>query len=254
MANTIILKNSSTAAAVPVAGDLTAGELAVNTADRKLYTKNVGGTVVQVGDIATSLDGGLGGSLPYQSAAGVTAMLANGTAGQLLQSNGTTVAPSWVASLNPLTSGTAVASTSGTAIDFTGIPSWVKKITVMFRGVSTNGSSHYLVQIGAGSPTTSGYTGSASVVTTGVATTNLTTGFGVYSNLGAATVISGGLTITTLGSNVWVASGVSAIDTAIGTMPTAGAVTLSGTLDRVRITTVNGTDTFDAGSINIMYE
>jgi hypothetical protein len=47
MANTIILKNSSTASAVPVAGDLTAGELALNTADRKLYTKTVGGVVVE---------------------------------------------------------------------------------------------------------------------------------------------------------------------------------------------------------------
>ena len=38
------------------------------------------------------------------------------------------------------------------------------------------------------------------------------------------------------------------------TLVGGGNVTLSGTLDRVRITTVNGTDTFDAGSINIMYE
>jgi hypothetical protein len=150
--------------------------------------------------------------------------------------------------------GTAVASTSGTSIDFTSIPSWVKRVTVLFRGVSTNGSSNYLVQIGSGSPTTTGYTGSASVVTTGVATTNFTTGFGVYNNLGASTVFDGAMTIITLGSNVWVASGVSAITAVIGTMPTAGSVTLSGTLDRVRITTVNGTDTFDAGTINILYE
>jgi hypothetical protein len=31
-------------------------------------------------------------------------------------------------------------------------------------------------------------------------------------------------------------------------------VSLSGTLDRIRLTTVNGSDTFDAGSINIIYE
>jgi hypothetical protein len=156
--------------------------------------------------------------------------------------------------LYPLTSGTAVATTSGTSIDFTSIPSWVKRITVLFRGVSTNGASNYLVQIGSGSPTTSGYTGSASVVTTGVNSSTLTTGFGVYNNLGAGTVFDGAMTITAFGSNVWIASGVSAITTAIGTMPTSGAVTLGGTLDRVRITTVNGTDTFDAGSVNILYE
>ena len=53
MANTIILKNSSTTGSVPVGGDLTVGELAVNTTDRKLFTKTVGGVVVQVGGGAT---------------------------------------------------------------------------------------------------------------------------------------------------------------------------------------------------------
>ena len=153
-----------------------------------------------------------------------------------------------------IVNGTAVASTSGTSIDFTGIPNWVKRITVMFRGVSTNGTSDYLIQIGSGSPTTSGYTGSSSVVTTGVGTRNFTTGFGVYNNIGAGTVIDGSVTISAFGSNIWIASGVTAITSAIGTMPTGGSVTLGGTLDRVRLTTVNGTDTFDAGSINIMYE
>lgn len=57
----------------------------------------------------------------------------------------------------PLTQGTSQASTSGTAIDFTGIPSWVKRITVMFSGVSTNGTSVPQIQVGAGSVTTSGY-------------------------------------------------------------------------------------------------
>nr|WPF46714.1 MAG: hypothetical protein [Lake Baikal virophage 10] len=45
---------------------------------------------------ATNIAGGLGGSIPYQSAVNTTALLANGTAGQILQSNGTTLAPSWV--------------------------------------------------------------------------------------------------------------------------------------------------------------
>ena len=153
-----------------------------------------------------------------------------------------------------ITSGTAVASTSGTSIDFTGIPSWVKRITVMYKGVSTNGASDYLVQLGAGSPTTTGYTGSSSIITTGIASTNYTTGFGVYNNTTSATVINGGMTIVTLGSNVWAAFGVLLMSNSAGSMPNGGSVTLAGTLDRVRITTVNGTDTFDAGSINILYE
>ena len=158
------------------------------------------------------------------------------------------------AQLQRITSGTAVASTSGTSIDFTGIPAWCKKITVMFNVVSTNGASDYLVQIGSGSPTTSGYAGSSSVITTGVGTRNFTTGFGIYNNIAAGTIFSGAMTIMTMGSNLWVSSGAFGMSGSIGTMPTGGSVTLGGTLDRVRITTVNGTDAYDAGSVNIMYE
>jgi hypothetical protein len=158
------------------------------------------------------------------------------------------------AQLQRIASGTAVASTSGTSIDFTGLPAWVKKITVMFNVVSTNGSSDYLIQIGAGSFTTSGYTGSSSVVTTGVGTRNFTTGFGIYNNIAAGTIFSGAMTISTMGSNIWVASGAFGMSGSIGTMPSGGSVTLGGTLDRLRITTVNGTDAYDAGSVNILYE
>ena len=182
-----------------------------------------------------------------------------------LQSNGTTVATASssglaISTYNPsaslITSGTAVASTSGTSIDFTSIPSWVKRITVMFNGVSTNGSSNYLVQIGAGSVTTSGYLGSSSLIgASSVSSAAFTTGFGVNQVAsGTAFTFTGNLTLTTLGSNIWTASGVIARTDGAGTMTTSGNITLSGTLDRVRITTVNGTDTFDAGSINILYE
>jgi hypothetical protein len=158
------------------------------------------------------------------------------------------------AQLQRIVLSTTVASTSGTSIDFTGIPAWVKKITVMFNVVSTNGASDYLVQIGSGSPTTSGYAGSSSVITTGVGTRNFTTGFGIYNNIAAGTIFSGAMTIMTMGSNLWVSSGAFGMSGSIGTMPTGGSVTLGGTLDRVRITTVNGTDAYDAGSVNIMCE
>ena len=158
------------------------------------------------------------------------------------------------AQLQRIVLSTTVASTSGTSIDFTGIPAWVKKITVMFNVVSTNGASDYLVQIGSGSPTTSGYAGSSSVITTGVGTRNFTTGFGIYNNIAAGTIFSGAMTIMTMGSNLWVSSGAFGMSGSIGTMPTGGSITLGGTLDRVRITTVNGTDAYDAGSVNIMYE
>lgn len=156
---------------------------------------------------------------------------------------------------NGIASGTAVASTSGTSIDFTGIPSWVKRITVMFQGVSTNGSSNYLVQIGAGSVTTSGYLGTGSLISSAASSAAFTTGFGVNQvATGSAFTFSGSLILTNVSSNIWAASGVTARTDAAGTMTTSGSITLSGTLDRVRLTTVNGTDAFDAGTVNILYE
>jgi len=152
-----------------------------------------------------------------------------------------------------ITSGTAVASTSGTSIDFTSIPSWVKRITVMFQGVSTNGSSNLQCQIGAGSVTSSGYLSSAAYISGGTAAA-FTTGFGIANAIGSGTILHGSFTISLLGSNAWAASGTMASSNAANVWSMAGSITLGGTLDRVRITTVNGTDTFDAGSINILYE
>jgi hypothetical protein len=152
-----------------------------------------------------------------------------------------------------ITSATAVASTSGTSIDFTGIPSWVRRITVMFNGVSTNGTSSLLIQIGSGSVANTGYSSTYSLnASTTLSAASSTAGFIVGTNLAAATA-SGVMTIQTLGSNIWV-SGHTIKSNTTNTSFGGGDVTLSGTLDRVRITTANGTDTFDAGSINILYE
>ena len=154
-----------------------------------------------------------------------------------------------------LTSGTAVASTSGTSIDFTGIPSWVKRITVMFNGVSTNGTTPVTVQLGvSGTPQTSGYLGIATNQgTTTSVYSYLSNGFALMQAGGAGTVFYGQIIICNMGSNIWTASGqVGRTDnTFLGSCQ--GAVTLTGVLNLARIT-VNGTDTFDAGSINIMYE
>jgi len=155
-----------------------------------------------------------------------------------------------------LTSGTAVASTSGTSIDFTSIPSWVKRITVMLSGVSTSSTSILQFQLGAGSVTTSGYSSAGgnfnNANNTGVA--NGSTGVYIINSGNPANTYFGHATFTTLGSNIWVASGVLAVGTATNMVAFGGGITLGGTLDRVRFTTVNGTDTFDAGSINILYE
>ena len=153
-----------------------------------------------------------------------------------------------------LTAGTAVASTSGTSIDFTSIPSWVKRITVMFSGVSTNGTSNLLVQIGSGSVTTSGYASRVAYfqgATLGGG--NETAGI-LFATWAAANTQSGAMTLTLLGSNTWVATGYLA-DSGSNSSATGGtSPALGGALDRVRITTTGGTQTFDAGTINILYE
>jgi len=163
---------------------------------------------------------------------------------------------------NGIASGTAVASTSGTSIDFTSIPSWVKRITVMFNGVSTNGSSFVQTQLGTsgGVQTTSynSYVGYSTSVGTVGANTNTT---GLLVDAGgpnAGALLYGSLTLTLIDSSTstWVSSGTIGYASAgvYVTFTGGGSKTLSATLDRVRITTVNGTDTFDAGSINILYE
>ena len=152
-----------------------------------------------------------------------------------------------------ITSGTAVASTSGTSIDFTGIPSWVKRITVMLNGVSTSGTSVPQIQIGSGSALTSGYLG---YTWTGN-TNNLahSTGFLLEASHAATYNLYGHATLTIVSGNIWVFSTASGATTSnSGNVGGGSNTTLSGTLDRIRITTVNGTDTFDAGSINILYE
>jgi hypothetical protein len=154
-----------------------------------------------------------------------------------------------------ITSGTSVASTSGTSIDFTGLPSWVKRITVMFSEVSTSGTSNYLIQLGdSGGIETTGYVSTGNSVSQSSSTdgSNSTAGF-LISSGNATYLLSGIMTIALVGSNSWVSAHTGRILTTnvqIG----AGSKTLSNTLTQVRITTVNGTDTFDAGSINILYE
>jgi hypothetical protein len=157
--------------------------------------------------------------------------------------------------MSRIVQGTAVATTSGTAIDFTGIPSWVKRITVMFIGVSTNGTSSLLVQIGTGSVTSTGYTGAGSSTANGVTSgvLNSTAGFLIYTNTASA-VMQVCMTIVNIGGNNWVSSHAGSKSDAAVVMSGGGSVGLSGTLDRIRLTTQNGTDTFDAGSVNILYE
>ena len=153
-------------------------------------------------------------------------------------------------------SGTAVASTSGVAIDFTGLPSWVKRVTVMFDGVSTSGTSNWLVQLGdSGGIESLNYVSYSALL--GASSVNggagFTAGFGL-STAAAAATINGQISLSLLNSNTWTMQGMVARGDVGNGILACGSKALSATLDRIRVTTVNGTDTFDAGSINILWE
>jgi hypothetical protein len=154
----------------------------------------------------------------------------------------------------PLTLATAQNTTSGTSIDFTGIPSWVKRITVVMAGVSASGTSTRLLQIGdAGGIENTGYVaGCGEVNDTAVSTAGVP--LNAPSGNHADETLSGVLILANLSGDTWACQGCLYPSRREAALHIAGTKTLSATLTQVRITTANGTDTFDAGSVNIMYE
>ena len=153
----------------------------------------------------------------------------------------------------PLTLSTAKNAT-GAVVDFTSIPSWVKRITVIFNGVSTTGTSLPLIRLGdSGGIEATGYTCTAQFYYSGNAIDVSTVGQPISANNSAAALLSGIVSILLISSNTWVFSG-NIVSEGSVVNSCAGKKALSDILTQVRITTVNGTDTFDAGSINIMYE
>ena len=157
-----------------------------------------------------------------------------------------------------ITLGTEQASTSGTSIDFTGIPAGTKKITIMFNGISQSAANAnpFLIQLGdSGGVEATGYLGANSQLASAVATTNYTTGFAL-SNSGASSVHHGSMTLYLEDSTdfTWVAHGEISTSTAALQSVSSGVKPLSAELDRVRVTTLDGAATFDAGVINIQYQ
>lgn len=155
-----------------------------------------------------------------------------------------------------LTSGTAVPTTSGTFIDFTGIPAQSKRITVNINAVSTSGISALQVQLGAGSIEVTGYQSTALGGTSGsvVAAASLTTGMICAGTITAAGTNTAVMTLVNVSGNIWLMTGTNSNSAALTAFLLSGSKTLSGVIDRIRLTTVNGTDVFDSGSLNIMYE
>lgn len=155
-----------------------------------------------------------------------------------------------------ITTATAVTA-SGTAVDFTSIPSWAKRITVMLSNVSTNGTANLLLQLGdAGGIEDTGYSGATyRGGEAGTAVAALSSGVLVNTLVVAANLYNANITLSKIEGNNWSFSGLSgATGTSTNGCWTIGSKTLSDTLTQVRITTVGVTNTFDAGTINISYE
>lgn len=181
------------------------------------------------------------GDLTYASAADVAARLAIGTARQVLRVNAGATAPEWGSAIT-LTA--EQATTSGSSINFPGIPAGVKRITVMFSGVSTTGTFSMLIRIGdAGGIETSGYNSSAS------------NGFEVAIPASAASTISGNVTLSlqNAATFTWVSSGAFWVSGGGSNQASGGSKSLSAELTQVTVT-ISGADTFDLGALSLSYE
>jgi hypothetical protein len=179
--------------------------------------------------------GGLGASV-VPTTAGNTVFTTDGT--------------NW-SSTQKIVRSTAVTLTNQTSVDFSSIPSWVKRITVAFYAAGTNSTSFKLIQLGtSGGVSSSGYNSTSAGV--GATTTSSTAGFIICSNT-ASNALSGLYIFNNITGNVWIGSSVIKFGATVLSY-SAGESLLSGTLTQVRVTTVNGTDFYNAGTINILYE
>ena len=193
------------------------------------------------------------GDLIYRDATGWT-RLGAGTSGQYLKTLGAGANPAW-GTLGWI-QGTPVTTTSGTTADFTSLPTGIRVIHVILTGVSASGTDSLEVRIGdSGGVATTGYSGSSCIVTSGTSVAGMSTGFTLYggSSDTSGAARSGIITLSNLSGNIWVASGSICLGSNTAVSTTAATKTLSNTLDRVRVAW-SGANTFDAGSVNIVYQ
>jgi hypothetical protein len=206
--------------------------------------------------MAITLDGTNGITTPDLESSGpvigTTGTFSGNVSGVAGTFSGAVQASGVTTNLYPLVSETAKSAT-GATVQFTSIPSWVKRITVMFNEISTNGSSNVQIQLGdSGGYETSGYTGTAWLANT--VNTAMSAGFLITATNSSTYTWNGSVILTNFGSNTWILQGSVGISSVAAGGVQNGKKTLSDVLTQLQITTVNGTDTFDAGTINIMYE
>jgi hypothetical protein len=254
-----IANGGTNSTATPTAGTIPYGTgtaLAYSSAGTsgQLLQSNGASAPTWVAAPATSAAGSTG-QLQYNNA-GAFAAVSEGTAGQVLTSAGAGVVPTFATVSAGFTLGTAVATTSGSAITFTGIPNTAKVIFVSLSDVSLSSASNLLITFGdAGGLETNDYETAvgqiysySSAVVLGSNTSNIQLS---QNSQGQSARYSGVLTITLLQSstNLYSYSGVFSIGSTESVAHVGGKKSLTQVLDRISISG----GTFDDGKANISY-
>lgn len=251
-------------------GAVTSGKLASGAAVANIGTGGITATQLASGSITTAkFDAAAKAPFAGTADSATTATTATSATTATTANNALAIADGSVATsakivdavvtpaklAQPFTIGTAVASTSGTSVEFTGIPSWVKRITLHLSGVSTSGTNAVVARVGTSTQTyITGYSGSTGLIAATPTVTAYTSGLLLDSSgAAAASVRNGSVTFSKVDSNIWNISSIIALANTAAVHVGSSSITISGTLDRVRIST-NSTDTFDAGTVNITYE
>lgn len=155
----------------------------------------------------------------------------------------------------PITPLTMTAASGQSEIDFTGIPSTARRVTVTFSGLSLSGTDNMLIQLGdAGGPENTGYVSVSADIDASETTVSSTAGIIIKCD-NAADAIHGQVIFTLMDAAtfLWTCSGILSSSNGTSSITTSGSKALSAVLTQVRIDTT-GTNTFDAGSVNVVYE
>lgn len=147
---------------------------------------------------------------------------------------------------------------AGTLVDVLNIPRHATRVNIKIANMSTTGTSIPIVQIGdVGGIVTTGYSGDVSTITSApsASAVPLSTGLGLSTAVTAATIINGEVTlsrVTPIG-NVWTMSFIGSFQGSGITIQSSCTKDLTNALDRLRLTTFGGADTFDSGTVSVSY-